>query len=70
VFEASQQQEGLQSRGLLRALNPFHHKHSAGLESILPVQNLFFINGTLLRQAYALPCLSVGMDVNRQLLGS
>lgn len=54
----------------LRALSPSHCKPSAQLESILPMQNLFFIHSTMLRWAYALLCLSVGMDVNHQLLGS
>lgn len=50
----------------LRALSPSHCKLSAQLESVLPMQNLFFIHGTMLRWAYALPCLSVA---NHQLLG-
>lgn len=54
----------------VQALNPFPCKHLAWLESTLPAQNLFFINGTVLRRAYALPCLSAGMDINLQLLGS
>lgn len=70
MFKASQQQEGLQSMFFLRAPSLFHCKHLARLESILLVQIVFFITGTVVRQADALPCLSVEMDISCQLLGS
>lgn len=70
MFEASQQQEGLQSTFFLRAPSLFHCKHLARLESILLVQIVFFITSTVVRQADALPCLSVEMDISCQLLGS